>query len=95
MKCAPGTKYDGSKPRWDLLPFKQVEDVVRVLTFGAEKYDDDNWQAVSGAEKRYLSAALRHIAAYAEGERLDSESGLPHLAHAACCILFLMWFDEE
>lgn len=90
-----GAKYDQDKPRWDLLPWDEVEDVVRVLTYGARKYEDENWKKVPLAEKRYLAAAMRHIVAMVRGEHTDSESGISHLAHAACCLLFLAWFDKN
>lgn len=90
-----GVKHDAGKPRWALLPWKQVEDVVAVLTYGSTKYADHNWMRVPSPRDRYLSAAMRHIAAWSEGERLDRETGLPHLAHAVCCLLFLAWFDAK
>jgi len=89
-----GAKHDGGKPRWDLLPMGPVARVVDVLTFGATKYAPDNWQQVAEPGGRYFAAALRHLAAWSDGERLDPESGLPHLAHAACCLLFLLWFER-
>ena len=88
-----GVKYDGGKPRWSLLPMAQVEDVVRVLTYGAAKYLEDNWKRVPSPRARYHDAAMRHLSAWAQGERDDPESGLPHLAHATCCLLFLAWFE--
>lgn len=72
-----------------------MRDVVRVLTMGAEKYSRDNWKHVDNARERYSDAAMRHFVAWATGERVDSESGITHLAHAVCCLLFLMWFDSE
>jgi hypothetical protein len=90
-----GYKADGEKDRWDLLPWREVEDVVKVLTYGARKYADDNWQKVPGAERRYVAALHRHEAARRRGEYLDPESGLPHRAHALCCLLYLAWFDNE
>lgn len=90
-----GVKYDTEKPRWDLLPMDEAEDVVRVLTYGAKKYSPDNWQRVPGARCRYIAAAFRHLVARARGEIMDSESGFPHTAHAICCLLFLAWFDKR
>lgn len=95
MSCEPGTKLDPEKPRWDLLPWKPVAIVVDVLTYGAKKYAPDNWQKVPSAQRRYFAAAQRHLIAWNEGEGTDPESGLPHLAHAACCVLFLLWFDQQ
>jgi hypothetical protein len=89
-----GQKHDAQKPRHSLLPLGSVEGVIDVLEFGATKYGENNWQHVPNARTRYYDAAMRHLGAWWGGERLDAESGLPHLAHAACCILFLMWGDQ-
>jgi len=86
----PGLKNDFGKPEWYLLPFKAVGEIVKVLTFGAKKYSPDNWRYVPDGERRYFSALLRHLAAWHDGEDIDKESGLSHLAHAGCCLLFLM-----
>lgn len=87
-----GQKHDQSKPRFSLLPQAPLWQVV-VLEFGAGKYGADNWQAVDNARERYFNACHRHLSAWWTGETVDGESGLPHLAHAVCCLLFLMWFD--
>ena len=89
-----GIKYDEGKPDWSLLPLGPVEDIVRVLTHGAEKYGRANWQNVEGAHERYFAAAMRHIAAWQSTGNTDPESGHHHLAHAACNLIFLMWFDD-
>lgn len=88
-----GRKDDQTKAPWHLLPLGPVAEVVRVLAFGASKYGPDNWQQLEQPEARYFSATLRHLVAWRQGERLDPESGLPHLAHAACSLLFLLWFE--
>jgi len=72
---------------------KGFEPVVRVLTYGATKYERDNWKYVQNGEHRYLAAALRHLAAYQSGERTDQETGESHLAHAICCLIFLLILD--
>lgn len=90
-----GTKLDDGKRRYDLLPWRELGVVVDVVTFGCRKYGPKNWQAVENGGERFVAAAMRHVAAHAEGERTDSETGLPHLAHAACSLLFAMWFDGE
>jgi hypothetical protein len=92
QQCDPqsiGLKYDRDKPRWDLLPLNPVKDIVDVLTFGAAKYGPNNWRHVDNAHERYYAALMRHIVAYRGGEINDPESGLPHLAHAMCCLVFL------
>jgi hypothetical protein len=91
---AEGVKYDGGKPMPRLLPPSALLAISRVLTFGAKKYSPDNWKHVVGAKERYLDAMLRHILAYNSGEILDQESGENHLAHAGCCLLFLLDASE-
>jgi hypothetical protein len=90
-----GTKHDGGKLRWSLLPPGTILKVIMVLEMGAKKYRIDNWQHVEQPDRRYYDAAMRHIHAWLYGEMNDPESGLPHLAHAVCCLLFLMWFDAH
>jgi len=90
-----GVKHDQNKTRWSLLPWREVEEIVRVLMHGSREYNDYNWQKVENGRERYFNAAKRHLLAWWQGERPDPESKLPHLAHAACCILFLMWLDNE
>ena len=90
-----GRKTDTGKPRLSLLPWRAVQQIVAVLEFGAAKYGADNWQRVPEARQRYFDATMRHLLAWWDGERLDAESGLPHLAHAGCCILFLLWSDKS
>jgi hypothetical protein len=89
-----GDKYDQGKPRYDLIPDNAEAAIVAVLTFGAAKYGAWNWCTVPDAKPRYFAAARRHLAAWRMGETNDSESGLPHLAHAAVCLMFLAEFDR-
>ena len=83
-----GRKYDGDKAKLYLLPPKSILEVGKVLTYGADKYDAENWRKVDDLQNRYTSAALRHIFAHMDGEADDQETGLSHLAHAMCCLLF-------
>ena len=85
-----GVKFDGEKPKWDLVPWDGMEPVARVLTLGARKYSPDNWRKVPDGRTRYLAAAFRHLVAHARGEVLDPESKEPHLAHCVCCLLFIL-----
>ena len=91
------TKNDDGKLQWSLLPFKQLESTVRVLMAGAKKYSRDNWKNCDDVN-RYKDALMRHVTAYIEGEKTDVKDkggdDLPHLAHAICNCLFLMYFDE-
>lgn len=88
-------KKDHRKPMWDLLPFQPVGQIVEVLTFGANKYGPNTWQQVPDAKNRYFAALMRHLTAWWDGEDTDPESGIHHLAHAGCNLVFLMWFDER
>lgn len=90
-----GMKFDGNKPRYSLLPKGAVNSVIEVLEFGAKKYSADNWQEVDNAKERYYNAAMRHIDLWWNGEKLDSETNVHHLAHAATNLFFLMWFDNK
>ena len=87
---AVGDKYDSGKLRYDLIPSESLNEFVKVLTFGAEKYTPEGWRMVDSPDSRYFAAAQRHLWAWKRGEELDEESGLPHLAHAMCCLSFLL-----
>lgn len=90
-----GLKFDQGKERWDLLPWEQVGEIVKILTFGAEKYSENGWQKVKPFKSRYFAAMVRHIVLWVGGEKVDRESGFHHLAHAATNALFLMWGDKN
>ena len=88
-----GKKFDEGKAQLSLLPYGPLSDVARVLGFGAEKYAKNNWRK-GMAWSRLYDAALRHILAAASGEDADPETGLPHEAHAICCLLFLLEYRK-
>lgn len=89
-----GTKHDQGKAPLDLIPYAGEEAIAQVLAFGAKKYAPGNW--AKGIEySRLISAAKRHIGAYASGEDVDPESGLSHIAHAGCCIMFLLHMQKH
>lgn len=98
-----GQKFDAGKTEWDLLPLGPVEEIVKVLMHGREKYGRDNWQLVDNPIRRYYAAAQRHLAAFRRArfdtkdpyDAIDAESHLHHLAHAACCVLFLLWHERK
>lgn len=90
----PGAeKFDGGKARMELIPMPVVEEIAKVLTFGAAKYAPDGWKHLPDAEDRYLGALLRHISAIQRGETHDPESGLSHISHVACNSMFLTHFQ--
>lgn len=93
-------KKDQDKDPWDLLPWEQVEAIVKVLKFGAKKYEPESWQGLPDGEKRYFEAAIRHLIHYRKMRNgttvaYDEESGIQSLAHAACDVLFLMYLELQ
>lgn len=83
-----GTKHDDGKLRWDLLMLRAVRGVVEILTYGAVKYADRNWE--KGIKfSRLFAAAMRHISAFWLGEERDRESQLLHLDHAICDLMMI------
>jgi len=87
-----GKKYDSGKLQYDLIDTYALEDMAKVLTLGAEKYDRYNWKNVE--EHRYVAAMMRHFEAYRKGELYDPESGLSHLSHAMVNLMFLYCFER-
>ena len=87
-----GIKYDSKKPDYSLIPPHALDDVAKVLTYGAQKYDRHNWKQLENLDTRYFAAAQRHLWALQRGEILDEETGLHHAAHAICCMMFMLEF---
>jgi hypothetical protein len=90
-----GVKNDAGKPRWDLVPFDTLADVVDVLTQGANKYGDTNWTRLANGQERCFAAMMRHVARWRNGEARDKKSGKPHLAHAIANAMFVLHFDKK
>lgn len=88
-------KFDAGKLRYGLVPPLALQEMVKVLTFGAQKYEPNNWQKVPESKSRYFDALERHVWAWKMGEVLDPESGIHHLAHAMCCLAFLYEHDVK
>jgi len=99
-------RFNAGKLRWELLPVEWQEELVKVFTKGAIKYEANNWQRSIGTDdaeqfkQDRIGSALRHIAAYRKGERVDPEvvvgaEGIPtyHLAHAAWNLLAILYYD--
>ncbi len=95
--CPPSSgavKFDDDKLRMDLIPPELLTEVAKVLTFGAEKYSARNWE--EGMDWGRVYAALqRHLNAWWSGDDKDDETGYSHLAHAACCIAFLITYESR
>lgn len=89
---AEGTKHDDGKIPLDLWSPDALEETARVLAFGASKYEPYNW-AKGIKYNRVFAALLRHLWAFWRRERNDKETGLHHLAHAMCCLMFLLHYE--
>jgi len=82
-------KKDEGKPQLSLIYKSFVDEIAKVRMYGLTKYPDrENWRTTE--TKLHHDALLRHVFAYLNGEINDKESGLNHLAHAACNIMFLI-----
>lgn len=83
-------KYNEGKLKWNLISWKALEPMVKVLMFGANKYAPNNWK--KGLKYSVISESLqRHLYAFMEGEDSDPESKLSHLGHILCNAMFLSW----
>lgn len=87
-----GIKDNRSKPRVDLLPSRPLIEIARVLAYGARKYRPHNWRYGLPWGDTYASLQ-RHLMAWNEREDVDPETGISHLAHAGCQLLFLIEYE--
>lgn len=92
-----GMKFDGGKDRWDLLPWEEIEEIVKVQTFAiaTKGYKENSWKNVRPFWLRYSAAFFRHFLLRLKGEVFDKESGLRHTAHMATNVIFLLWGDKN
>ena len=89
-----GRKNDTGKARMDLIPPEAIQALADVLTMGAAKYADRNWEK-GFAWGRSIAALLRHLWAWIGGEDTDPESGLSHMAHVLSNAAFLCTFEAR
>jgi hypothetical protein len=75
------------------VPLRALASTVRVLEFGAVKYKAGNW-AKGMPWSVCFSCTMSHLFAAAGGEVNDAESGISHLAHAMCNMLFLRAYED-
>jgi len=87
-----GVKHDQKKIRWDLVPYDAVNEIAKVLTFGAEKYEARNWEKGMNWSRAF-GALQRHLTRWFHGQDKDKETRLTHLANAGCCIFFLLAWE--
>lgn len=83
-----GLRFNEGKLRYDLVPSFAQEQYVKVLTLGAKKYSERNWE-LGMKWSKVISSLERHIAKIKKGNDYDIESGCLHSAHAMCNAAFL------
>jgi len=85
-------KYDNGKAPIHLIPPEVLFSVANVLSFGAEKYGPNDWRndIDNVPMSRNYSSLQRHVLAFWSGEDIDPESGLSHLDHAMCQLIFMI-----
>lgn len=93
-KANVAIKFDKDKLKFNLIPPEAEKALAEILTMGAAKYGDRNWE--NGLdEERILASLRRHLNAYQLGEKTDPESGYSHLKHALCNAAFLVTMEER
>ena len=98
MLLLEGVKYDQDKERYDLIDGYALNELAKVYTYGAQKYEDRNWE--KGIKwSRVFAAIMRHLWKFWRAKQLglpenDEESGLPHLAHAAWGCFALLHYTQ-
>lgn len=92
-KMGIGVRFNENKLRYDLIPQEIIDELAKVFTFGAVKYDEENWKNFNEKQQKEIMASLlRHIYAHKKNEIFDKETGCTHLGHAACNIAFILHF---
>lgn len=89
-----GYKDDKEKLPYDLIAPEILEELAKVMQYGAIKYEPYNW-AKGMKWSRVFAALMRHMWAWWGGEDKDPETGFSHLSHAACCIQFLIAYEKR
>ena len=83
-----GLRFNTGKKRFDLVHAWAHEQMVDVLTVGANKYAERNWER-GMAWSNVIASLKRHLNAIEKGEDFDPETTLLHAAHIACNAHFL------
>lgn len=87
-------RLNNGKLQWGLVDFSSLEEMVRVLEFGAKKYSPDNWKKGSPTVE-LCESLLRHVFAFMSGEDNCPESKLSHLGHIMCNAMFLNYMMKN
>lgn len=89
---AVGLRYNKGKVRLELIPPEWTWGLGEVLTQGALKYADRNWE-LGLSYSDVIGCGKRHREKYMLGEMYDTETGCHHLLHSAWNDLAIVTFD--
>lgn len=92
-ELSPGLKHDNGKIPYHLLSFYALESISEVLKFGAQKYSERNWEK-GILYSRVFRACIGHLFDWWQNKGPDPETGMSHLWHAGCCIMFLIHYEK-
>lgn len=82
----PKDAVGAAKPQLHLIPPAALLAEARAMENGATKYGPYNWRTQPVNATVYVSACMRHLLAYLDGENVADDSGVHHLAHARACL---------
>jgi hypothetical protein len=88
-------KHDEGKVELNLVENDFLRGIAKVRMLGNVKYEPNSWKKVPDLKKKYINAARRHILEYLDGDIYDEESGEEVLLHAACCLMFVHWAENN
>ncbi len=87
-------KFSKDKIKYGLVPVIALKGLAQVFTYGAKKYKPRNYLECDDKQE-FIDALFRHFEDYRNGEIMDPESGLPHLAHLMCNAAILLDIENE
>ena len=73
-----------------LIPSTALAHVAQALMDGARKYGPYNWRKSGVSACVYISAAMRHLRDYLDGEEIAADSQVHHLGHAMACLAIIL-----
>ncbi|KKN15007.1 hypothetical protein LCGC14_0990350 [marine sediment metagenome] len=77
------------KPRFDLISFHGLKRLADLMTKGAEKYGERNWEKGQHVS-RFYSSMFRHMMAWREGDLVED-----HLAAIVYNAMAIMHMEKE
>lgn len=82
-------RFNKGKFLMSLVPTSLIRYTAAGLTYGAIKYEKDNWRK-GFAYRDLLDSLKRHLSDFEDGKDFDEESGLPSLSLVATNLAFLI-----